>query len=704
MTETVSPVFFLRRLAIGVLLVNLFIIALAGIAIHQSRLQYEERATITTRNLSQVLDEYFNGVIAKIDVALLSVVDEAEKQLARGGIDRQAINSYIIRQQARIPELYGLRMTNAKGDVAYGMDLAPGVNVADRDYFIRPSNDLKVGLFISKPVFARTTGKWVINFARRFNRPDGSFAGVVFGMITLEDFARMFSRINVGKHGAIMLFDSDLGVIARYPEPQGIGSTIGKKFTSAEIRGLFERNQTSATYRAHGTIDDIERIFSYRKIAAYPLYVQVGLAKSDYLGEWHNEIVKMLALVALFFLVVLCLAWLLYRYITEHKKLEAQLIQSQKMESVGLLAGGIAHDFNNILSGMMGYVTLLQMKSKEGDPARQYLNQLLSLTERAAALTRSLLAFSRKQILDIRPTNLNDIVGMVGKLLSRVIGEDIELNLKPSDKDVVVNADAGQIEQALMNLATNARDAMPEGGTLTVSTGPFEMDNHFINMHGYGKPGKYALLIVQDTGMGIDEETRKKIFEPFFTTKGADKGTGLGLAMVYGTIKQHDGYINVYSEEGKGTTFKIYLPAIEAEAAEEKTVDNIPRRGGTETILLVEDEASLRQATRSILQEFGYRVIEAEDGNDAVNKFAEHKAEIKLVLMDVIMPGKSGKEAYQEMQKIQPDAKVIFTSGHTGDMLTSKKIAEEGLHFISKPVSPRELFEKIRDVLDKRKD
>ncbi len=386
--------------------------------------------------------------------------------------------------------------------------------------------------------------------------------------------------------------------------------------------------------------------------------------------------------------------------ITAHRQMEAQLRQAQKMEAIGQISGGIAHDFNNILSGMMGYVTLLQMKSKEGDPARQYLNQLLSLTERAAALTRSLLAFSRKQILDIRPTNLNDIVGMVGKLLSRVIGEDIELNLKPSDKDVVVNADAGQIEQALMNLATNARDAMPEGGTLTVSTGPFEMDNHFINMHGYGKPGKYALLIVQDTGMGIDEETRKKIFEPFFTTKGADKGTGLGLAMVYGTIKQHDGYINVYSEEGKGTTFTIYLPAIEAEAAEEKTVDNIPRRGGTETILLVEDEASLRQATRSILEEFGYRVIEAEDGNDAVNKFAEHKAEIKLVLMDVIMPGKSGKEAYQEMQKIQPDAKVIFTSGHTGDMLTSKKIAEEGLHFISKPVSPRELFEKIRDVLD----
>ncbi len=386
--------------------------------------------------------------------------------------------------------------------------------------------------------------------------------------------------------------------------------------------------------------------------------------------------------------------------LTEYKRLEQQLFQAQKMEAIGQFSAGISHDFNNILSAMMGYITLAQMKLKDGDSVEQYMDQLLALAERAAFLTKSLLAFGRKQLLDMKPISINEVVSTIGKLLSRVIGEDIKLNLNLWDGDIVVNADSMQIGQALMNLATNARDAMPEGGTLTISTSPLEMDDDFVRLHGYGNPGKYALLSAEDTGMGMDKETKEKIFEPFFTSKGAGKGTGLGLAMVYGIVKQHDGYINVYSEVGKGTTFRIYLPAVDTQRAETNTRENIPRLGGTETILLVEDEALLRSVTRSMLEEFGYRVIEAEDGNDAVRKFDEHKTEIRLVLMDVIMPDKSGKEAYQEMQKMRPGIKVIFTSGHSGDILTSKKISDEGLQFISKPVLPKELLDKIRGVLD----
>lgn len=389
--------------------------------------------------------------------------------------------------------------------------------------------------------------------------------------------------------------------------------------------------------------------------------------------------------------------------VTEHRQVEEQLRQAQKMEAIGQFAGGIAHDFNNILSAMMGYVTLIQMKAKDEDPSRHYLDQLLAVTERASTLTKSLLAFSRKQILDIKPTSLNDTVNTLGKLLARVIGEDIKLNLRLSQNDIVVNADAGQLEQSLMNLATNARDAMPDGGTLTIGTEMSEMDQDFLATHGFGKAGKFALLTVEDTGIGMDSQTKARIFEPFFTTKKVGKGTGLGLAMVYGIIKQHSGYIDVSSEEGKGTKFMVYLPLIKDEAAESKPRENIPKSGGTETILLVEDEASLRQVTKSMLEEFGYKVIEAEDGNDAIKKYNEQYRDIDLVLMDVIMPQKSGKEAYHEMQKIRPDVKIIFMSGHTGDILTSKKIAEEGLHFISKPVSPRELFEKIREELDRGK-
>ncbi len=389
------------------------------------------------------------------------------------------------------------------------------------------------------------------------------------------------------------------------------------------------------------------------------------------------------------------------RDITEQKKLAAQLLHAQKMEAVGQLAGGIAHDLNNVLGAIMGFTTILQMEIKEDDPARESLSYLPALTDRAAALIKNLMAFSRKQVLDIKPSSLNDIVGTIGKLLSRVIGEDIKLNLKLSDKDVVLNADVGQIEQVLINLATNARDAMPEGGTLTLRTESYEMNDNFINKHGYGKRGKYALLSVEDTGMGMDEQTMEKIFEPFFTTKAVGKGTGLGLAMVYGTIKQHNGYINVYSEPGKGTTFMLYLPAIDTEIAEKRTMDNIPPVGGAETILLVEDEAFIRIALTTLLKKLGYKVIEAEDGNDAVNEFSEHHNNIDLVLMDVIMPNKGGKEAYQEMQRIQPDVKVILMSGHGEDILKDKKIDRDGLHFISKPVSAKDISEKIREVLDK---
>lgn len=387
------------------------------------------------------------------------------------------------------------------------------------------------------------------------------------------------------------------------------------------------------------------------------------------------------------------------RDITERLKLEAQLRQAQKMEAIGQIAGGIAHDFNNILSAMMGFITIMQMKTKDGDPQRDYLEQLYALTERAESLVKNLLTFGRKQVLDVRPISLNDAIRTVGKLLSRVISEDIRLDLKLSQRDIVIKADMAQMEQALMNLATNARDAMPEGGALTISTEPFEMHDFFIRMHGYGKEGNYALMTVEDTGMGMDDLTREKIFDPFFTTKDVGKGTGLGLAMVYGIVKQHDGYIEVYSEMGVGTVFSIYLPALDMEAGETKTKVHVPVSGGTETILLAEDEESLRRVTRKMLEEFGYSVIEAQDGADAVAKFIERRNEIELVIMDVIMPRKSGKEAYQEMSKIQPDVKVLFTSGHTGDILTSKKISEEGLHFIAKPFQPKDLFEKIRETL-----
>jgi nitrogen-specific signal transduction histidine kinase len=392
----------------------------------------------------------------------------------------------------------------------------------------------------------------------------------------------------------------------------------------------------------------------------------------------------------------------LCRDITEHKKLEDQLRHAQKMEAVGSLAGGIAHDFNNILNVIMGYGSMIMDKLEAGSCLKEQMNEVLTAAERAATLTKRLLVFSRKQVVEVKPVNINELIVGLQKMLGRMVRENIEITLNLAVRPMIVLADAGQIEQVLMNLASNAKDAMSEGGRLTIGTGIQELDDEYVAAYGYGKPGRYALITVADTGSGIDAETQQKIFEPFFTTKGIGEGTGLGLAISYGIIKQHNGYIKVYSESGQGTEFKIYLPLVEESVeSDKKTEDLVPVKGGSETILVAEDDASLRVLTITVLESFGYSVITAEDGEDAIKKFMENSDKIQLVILDMIMPKKSGKEAYDEMMKIIPSMKSLFTSGYTMDIIKTGELTEAGLDFIHKPVRPQDLLKKVREILDR---
>lgn len=387
--------------------------------------------------------------------------------------------------------------------------------------------------------------------------------------------------------------------------------------------------------------------------------------------------------------------------ITEQRKLQEQLRHAQKMEGIGTLAGGIAHDFNNMLNVIIGFGELMRMKMKEGDPNIPYLKEILAAGERATHLTRALLTLSRKQIISTKPVDINEIINEFKKMLIRIIGEDIEFRSLLTDKYLTVMADAGQIEQVLMNFATNAKDAMPEGGILSMETSLIELDNDFVRAHGYGAPGTYCLIVVTDTGSGMDEKTRERIFEPYFTTKEMGRGTGLGLSIVYGIIKQHNGYINCYSELGKGTTFRIYLPLITHEVVEEiESKVMMPSMGGSETILLAEDDASVRKLMIETLGGSGYQIIEAVDGEDAINKYVENKDPIQLLVLDVIMPKKSGKEAYDEIKKMKSDIKTLFVSGYTDDMIHRKKILGEDIVLVSKPILPNELLRKVREVLD----
>ncbi len=385
--------------------------------------------------------------------------------------------------------------------------------------------------------------------------------------------------------------------------------------------------------------------------------------------------------------------------ITDRKLLEEQLGHAQKMEAVGQLAGGVAHDFNNILTAIIGYGNLLQMKLSGNEALSNYVSQILYSAERAANLTGSLLAFSRKQIVSLQEVSLNEIIGRAEKLLSRLVREDIEIGVL-TGPDCVVRADAMQIEQVLMNLVTNARDSMPDGGLITIGTEQVTLDAEFVRSRGYGAPGRYVMISVSDSGKGMEESIRERAFEPFFTTKETGKGTGLGLAIVYGIVKQHEGYIEVSSEPGKGSTFRIYLPIIADLVRQEEpaATGEFPR--GTETVLLAEDETVVRTLARSVLEEFGYTVIEAVDGADAVDRFRDHNERIQLVILDVIMPKMNGKLAHDRIKTIRPDTKVLFMSGYAGDILNNRGILEENLSFVPKPLEQGLFLKKIRELLD----
>jgi PAS domain S-box-containing protein len=385
----------------------------------------------------------------------------------------------------------------------------------------------------------------------------------------------------------------------------------------------------------------------------------------------------------------------------EKRKLQAQLYQAQKMESIGQLAGGIAHDFNNILAAIIGYGSIIQANLALKDPNRDYLDSILTSAERAASLTQSLLAFSRKQVTNPKVIDLNECISKIDKFLTRIIGEDIILTTTLRQGKVMIYADITQIEQILMNLAANARDAMPRGGRLDIETDLVNLAEGDIRAEGYEMTGQCAVISVSDTGEGMDETTQKKIFEPFFTTKDLGRGTGLGLAIVYGIVKQNNGHITVYSEPGNGTAFKIFFPIAGAEKAEDAGLEVYhPIIGGTETVLLAEDNETLRDMNKNVLQKFGYKVITAEDGEEAIQEFIRQHDRINLLLLDVIMPKKSGKEVLEEARRINPDVKVLFTSGYPADLIAKQGALEKGLHFLPKPSPLNALLRKIREVLD----
>ncbi len=389
--------------------------------------------------------------------------------------------------------------------------------------------------------------------------------------------------------------------------------------------------------------------------------------------------------------------------VTNRTMLEEQLRQSQKLEAVGMLAGGIAHDFNNLLTVIAGYCDLSLSSLREADPLYRNLHEISKASTRAATLTRQLLAFSRKQVLQPRVIDLNEVVAEMEQLLKRLIGEDIQFRAIPGKPLGSVRADPGQIEQVIMNLAVNSRDAMPNGGQLTIETANVFLDEEHARRHVSVVPGNYVMLAVTDSGHGMDAATQSRIFEPFFTTKEQGKGTGLGLSTVYGIVKQSGGSIWAYSEPEFGTTFKIYLPEVRESPLESRAAETQDTIQGTETILLAEDEELVRNLTREVLSSYGYVVLEAANGAQALLKSNQHPGDIHLLLTDVVMPEMNGPELAGQLLKTRPSMKVLYMSGYTDNAIVHQGVLNENENFIQKPFAPVALAEKVRTVLDSKR-
>jgi len=854
---------FTIRLAASVLCINLVVAGLTGFHLYRSRQQYESRVAIQTQNLAQSLSLTIESIIDQAGGATLSVAQEMERQLRQGSIDSRTLNSYIQRQQDRIPELDGLRIANARGEVAYGDRVPPAsapVNIADLEFFIAARDNPAQDVIISKPMFGRISRHWVMDIVRRVNNPDGSFAGIAYAAISIDYLLKLFSSLDLGKDSVLTLRDHDLTVIARYPAPYSIGSNT----VSPEMRALVREGRATATYLSKGSIDTTPRVFSYRKVDNYPLYINVGRSPDAYLAPWRNEATAMAFLSAVFAAGTLMTARLMHRnrrreeetraeLLRHHESLEesvrkrtaeleagnarlageialrkqveaeqkrsavimdrmqdavdwisrdgsylyvndaacrmhgysreemfalsvwdvapqfppeawqphwdelkrrghlhfetvnrgkdghefpvevsanyleldgreyncaiirdisertaaeaerqtliTQVGQLQKIESIGRLAGGIAHDFNNLLTPILAYAEMLKNRLPEGSRDAARADGIVQAADKARLLTQQLLSFSRKQILEMKVLDLNAVVRNFHEILRRTIRENIAIHVHLAEENYGVRADHNQVEQIIMNLAINAQDAIDDKGSITIETARVDLDADYVRQHAGVTPGPYLMLAVTDTGCGMDQDILDHLFEPFFTTKAVGKGTGLGLATVYGLVRQHGGHVWVYSEVGRGTVFKIYFPlADEAPAAEAAAhADAGGVRAGDHTILLVEDNAMVRQMVCDLLNTSGCPVIVAEGPRQAL-ALSEGR-QVDLLLTDVVMPDMNGPELYHALLASHRDLKVLYMSGYTNNAIVHHGVLDEGINFIQKPFTVKDLSRKIDAVL-----
>jgi signal transduction histidine kinase len=656
-----------------------------------------------------ILSEHASKVFQSIDLAVTSV------DAIAGDLPDEQIKA---RQEALHYQLSKLEKALATVDAIFIADrngralassaifpLPPDTSVADRDYF-QAQAERNAGTYVGAVLQSRATKERFFGVSRRRPADDGQFTGIIMVSVVPKVFTEFYKQLAGDTSASFSLARSDGAILARYPAPPGDVTHFGPD--SEFIRNIGRQPERGIVTTT--SIDGTQRRIAYRKLGYSDLYVSDGLSTDEIYSRWIRLMASHLifgipATLFLFGLVLLTIrrTQAFYAEAERREVAEQALRQSQKMEAVGQLTGGVAHDFNNLLTIIIGNLGIAKRGVVEAR-AERALNNALVGAERAAQLTQRLLAFSRRQPLNPRVLDVNKLIVSISDLLVRTLGENIELESIGAAGLWKVEADASELESTLLNLALNARDAMPEGGKLTIETSNAYLDEGYCQQHAGVAPGQYILIAITDNGGGMSAETIDRAFEPFFTTKEAGKGTGLGLSQVYGFMKQSEGHVKIYSESGEGTTIKLYLPRRDGnEAAHSVDEPASSERGRAETILIVEDDDGVRQYASEILRDLNYQIIEAKDSATALRLLDADK-KFDLLLTDVVLPGKNGRELATEVERRRPGTKVIFMTGYSRNAIVHHGRLDPGTALIQKPLIERVLAQKIRQILDSGSD
>lgn len=652
-----------------------------------------------------ILSEHASKVFQSVDLAVTSV------DAIAGDLSDEQIKA---REEALHYQLSKLEKALATVDAIFIADrngralassaifpLPPDTSVADRDYF-QAQAERNAGTYVGAVLQSRATKEHFFGVSQRRPADDGQFTGIIMISVVPKVFTEFYKQLAGDTSASFSLARSDGAILARYPAPPGGVTHYGPD--SEFIRSIGSQPERGIVTTT--SIDGTQRRIAYRKLGNSDLYVSDGLQTDEIYSRWIRLMASHLifgipATLFLFGLVLLTIrrTQAFYAEAERRELAEQALRQSQKMEAVGQLTGGVAHDFNNLLTIIIGNLGIAKRGVVEAR-AERALNNALIGAERAAQLTQRLLAFSRRQPLNPRVLDVNKLIGSISDLLVRTLGENIELESIGAAGLWKVEADASELESTLLNLALNARDAMPEGGKLTIETSNAYLDEEYCQHHAGVTPGQYILIAVTDNGGGMSAETIDRAFEPFFTTKEAGKGTGLGLSQVYGFMKQSEGHVKIYSESGEGTTIKLYLPRRDGNEAVHSVDEPVSSdRGRNETILIVEDDDGVRQYASEILRDLNYQIIEAKDSATALRLLDADK-KFDLLLTDVVLPGKNGRELATEVEQRRPGTKVIFMTGYSRNAIVHHGRLDPGTALIQKPLIERVLAQKIRRILD----